>query len=112
MTPYLFWELLFLGIGVWVLALILVIYAWLLLQRQKRLAEMVMEKLDRMSPKEESKEEPEAPTLNDLRPAPSVPEEKTIVISKDEPIGKYEHATVDDSVNVSFVEAHHDEDEG
>ena len=110
MTPYLFWELLFLGIGVWVLAFILVVYAWILLRRQKRLVEMVVEKLDRLNPKEEAS--PSATTLNDLRPASSTPDEKTIVISKDEPMGKYENVTVDDSVNVSFVEAHHDEDEG
>ena len=102
MTPYLFWELLFLGIGVWVLALILVVYAWVLLRRQKRLIDFVLARFETMS-----ENKPPRFTLDDLRPNNKT--EKSIAISKDEPISKYADMTVSDSVNVSFVESHHDE---
>jgi len=102
MTPYLFWELLFLGIGVWVLALILVVYAWVLLRRQKQFFEAIVARFESMT-------ENKSPrfTLNDLRP--SLKTEKSLVIAKDEPISKYADMTVSDSVNVSFVDAHDDE---
>ena len=99
MTPYLFWELLFLGVGVWVLALILVVYAWILLQRQKRLIEEVMEKLD-------GKTDTILPTKVTSFGAEN---EKKIAISKDEPIGKYANMTGSETVDVSFVEARHNE---
>jgi len=102
MVPYLFWELLVLGVGVWVLALILVVYAWILLRRQKRMVDFILARLEAIS-------ENKTPrfTLDNLRP--SIKEEKSIAISKDEPISKYADMTVSDSVNVSFVESHHDE---
>ncbi|MBP5344486.1 MAG: hypothetical protein J6Y85_05395 [Alphaproteobacteria bacterium] len=105
MTPYLFWELLFLGVGVWVLALILVVYAWLLLRRQKRLIEFVLDKLADISVNTSHRF-----TLNDLRSTADKPE-KTVAIAKDELISKYAGMPMSDSVNVSFVESSHEEND-
>ena len=105
MTPYLFWELLFLGVGVWVLALILVIYAWILLKRQQRLIDFVLDKFAEL-PANKSRRA----ILEDLRPASSKTEQ-TIAIAKDEPISKYADMTVADSVNVSFVEPPHEKND-
>jgi len=103
MTPYLFWELLFLGVGVWVLAFILVIYAWLLLKRQKRLIDFVLDRFVELS----SKDTLPRLTVDDLRS--NAKTEQTIAIAKDEPISKYADMTVSDSVNISFVEPPHEE---
>ena len=104
MTPYLFWELLFLGVGVWLLAVVLVVYAWILLRRQKQMIDDIVAllKSNNWQPKPTS-------TLGDLRP--TIEDEKSIAISKDEPISKYKDVTISDSVNVSFVEAHHDDED-
>lgn len=104
MAPYLFWELLFLGIGVWVLAVILVVYAWALLQRQKKMIEVVYEKLEEMDRPRSSGRTPVM--LKDLKPAD--PEEE-IIISKDEPLSKYANMTVPDTATVSFVDGHKDD---
>ena len=101
MTPYLFWELLFLGIGVWMLVLIMVIYAWILLQRQRKMIDIIYDKLDRM----EKKTSKPTQLLKDLRPAL----EEEVVISKDEPISKYKDVDLSDAAKVSFVDVPHDE---
>ena len=78
------------------------VYAWVLLRRQKRLIDFVLARLETMS-----ENKPSRFTLDDLRPSSKT--EKSIAISKDEPISKYADMTVSASVNVSFVESHHDE---
>ena len=106
MTPYLFWELLFLGIGVWVLAFILVVYAWILLKRQERLINFVLDRFDELPVNNKTRRA----ILDDLRPN-SANTEKTIAIAKDEPISKYADMTMSDSVNVSFVEPPHEKND-
>ena len=105
MAPYLFWELLFLGIGVWVLAVILVVYAWALLRRQKKMIEAVYEKLDSMDRPRSSGRT--TSLLKDLKPVDEP--EQEIIISKDEPLSKYANMTVPDSATVSFVDGTEDD---
>ena len=90
MAPYLFWELIILIVGVWMMAAVFVVYGWLLLRRQKQM----MKELLAQPPEKEKQEEPE------VTPAPAL----HLEISKDEPIGKYKDIAPEDVEDVSFVD--------
>ncbi|MBQ3695854.1 MAG: hypothetical protein II938_02655 [Alphaproteobacteria bacterium] len=85
MAPYLFWELIILIVGVWLMAVLFFVYGWLLLKRQKQ---MMAQFLPPQTPSAESKE-PEAPVH--------------LEISKDEPLSKYKDLTPEEA-DVSFVD--------
>ena len=86
MAPYLFWELMILVIGVWLMAVLFFVYGWLLLKRQQK---MIQTLLATQTPSP-------AVSTND---APLV----HLEISRDEPIGKYKDLPPD-SADVSFVD--------
>ncbi len=89
MAPYLFWELIILIVGVWMMAALFVVYGWLLLRRQKQ---MMKELLDAVLPKENQNESDASTPVIHLE------------ISKDEPIGKYKDVAPEDVEDVSFVD--------
>ena len=101
MAPYLFWELMILTIGIWVMSIVFVIYGFLLLRQQKRLFDKYLN-----SPKSAQQDElPFRPVGEPEDATASTPEpEQNITISKDEPISKYKDLLTSDSVNVSFVD--------
>ncbi len=99
MAAYLFWELLILIIGVWLMATLFFIYGWLLLKRQKKMMTdfwAILETTKTLPPKELTQEEPE-------------PEPIHLEISKNEPIGKYQNLSSERPVDISFVEEKEDE---
>lgn len=88
MAPYLFWELLILIVGVGLIAIMFFVYGWILLNRQKKMIQSVLELLGPRIPETRANEEPP----------------KQIKISKNEPIGKFKDMPVDDNVEISFVD--------
>jgi len=89
MTPYLFWELMILVVGVWVMVVAFVVYGWLLLKRQKKMFVQLLQKVA-------------GGETNSAVP----PESKRVrlEISKDEPMAKYENFVPEEGVDVSFVD--------
>jgi len=90
MAPYLFWELIILIVGVWMMAALFVVYGWLLLRRQKQM----MKELLSIAPQKENQDEVNTAS------APAI----HLEISKDEPIGKYKDVAPEDVEDVSFVD--------
>ena len=89
MTPYLFWELMSLVIGVWLMVIVFVVYGWLMLKRQKHMFEQIL------GTSGVSKS-----TETECQDTPPV----RLEISKDEPIAKYENFVPNENVDVSFVD--------
>lgn len=87
MAPYLFWELIILIVGVWLMAVLFFAYGWLLLKRQKQMMKELLTL---------SQNPPEAPQ----NPEPTV----HLEISKDEPINKYKDISPEQVADVSFVD--------
>ena len=90
MAPYLFWELIILIIGVWMMAVLFFVYGWLLLRRQKQM----MLELMHTKGKETTKETPEPTTTPTVH----------LEISKDEPLSKYKDIAPETIEDVSFVD--------
>lgn len=89
MAPYLFWELIILIVGVWMMTALFIVYGWLLLRRQKQM----MKELLGLAPQKTNQDESDAS-------APAI----HLEISKDEPIGKYKDVAPEDVEDVSFVD--------
>jgi len=91
MAPYLFWELVILIVGVWLIAVLCFAYGWLLLKRQQRMIQDLFVKLNLPSslPQKQEKSVPKKEPVN-------------LVISKNEPMSKYKDMEPDESVTVSF----------
>lgn len=89
MAPYLFWELMMLVVGVWLMVIVFVIYGWLLLKRQKKMFAQILGTV-KIPEKTETELEKSAPVRFE--------------ISKDEPIAKYENFVPEEGVDVSFVD--------
>ena len=85
MAPYLFWELIVLIVGVWLIAALFVVYGWLLLRRQRKMIQDFIA----------------------LQGAAPTPQEEVpplrLEISKEEPISKYKDLTPEEA-DVSFVD--------
>lgn len=90
MAPYLFWELIILIIGVWMMAVLFFVYGWLLLRRQKQM----MLELMHTKVEETTKETPEPATTPTVH----------LEISKDEPLSKYKDIAPETIEDVSFVD--------
>ena len=90
MAPYLFWELIILIIGVWMMAVLFFVYGWLLLRRQKQM----MLELIHSNMEKTIKQTPES------TPPPTV----HLEISKDEPLSKYKDIAPETIEDVSFVD--------
>lgn len=90
MAPYLFWELMMLVVGVWLMVIVFVIYGWLLLKRQKKMFAQILG----------TTKVPEKVVEEEAEKAPQV----RLEISKDEPIAKYENFVPEEGVDVSFVD--------
>ncbi len=88
MAPYLFWELIILIVGVWMMAVLFFVYGWLLLRRQKQL---IKDLLPLIPAKINPDQSESAPTIH-------------LEISKDEPIGKYKDVSPENVEDVSFVD--------
>ena len=84
MAPYLFWELIILIIGVWLIAVLFFVYGWLLLKRQQKMIHDFLQTQIPLKPQEET------PPIR-------------LEISKDEPISKYKDMTPDEA-DISFVD--------
>ncbi len=89
MAPYLFWELMSLVVGVWLLVVVFVVYGWLLLKRQKQMFLQILQG-----------------PMADQAKSFVAGEEKPIrvEISRDEPIAKYANFVPGENVDVSFVD--------
>lgn len=85
MTPYLFWELIILIVGVWAIAILFFVYGWILLKRQRK---MILDLMKMQNIASDQKEESKPVHLE---------------ISKDEPISKYENLKPEEA-DVSFVD--------
>lgn len=96
MAPYLFWELIILISGVWVMVVLFFVYGWLLLQRQKRMIQAFLQQTTHNFPN----------ALPTEQTVPIAPSDKVqeMTISKDEPISKYKDLNPDENINVSFVD--------
>ena len=90
MAPYLFWELIILIVGVWMMAVLFFAYGWLLLKRQKQMMQELLNSAPQEQPLPSSEDSP-APTIH-------------LEIAKDEPIGKYKDISPEDVEDVSFVD--------
>ena len=102
-----------LTIGVWLMAVLFFIYGFLLLRRQKQMIQRVLKII---LPPEESKfgfrpviseedvytSSSEHDTSNGS--SSDIPVQKTISISKNEPLSKYKDMVVDDNTTISFVD--------
>ncbi len=90
MAPYLFWELIILIIGVWMMAVLFFVYGWLLLRRQKQMMlELMHTKVEETT--KETLESTPPPTVH-------------LEISKDEPLSKYKDIAPETIEDVSFVD--------
>ena len=89
MAPYLFWELLSLVVGVWLMVVVFVVYGWLLLKRQKQMFVQMMQGSVPSASKTSQSEEEQPVRLE---------------ISRDEPIAKYANFVPGENVDVSFVD--------
>lgn len=88
MAPYLFWELMSLVVGVWLMVVVFVVYGWLLLKRQKQMfMQMMQGEASEAKPAEPNEEQP-----------------VRLEISRDEPIAKYANFVPGENVDVSFVD--------
>ena len=85
MAPYLFWELIILIVGVWLIAVLFFVYGWLLLKRQRKM----IQDFFKMQSASVVEQEESAPVK--------------LEISKDEPISKYKDLTPEEA-DVSFVD--------
>lgn len=97
MKPYLFWELMTLVAGIWVLVVVFVIYGWLLLKRQKQMMNQLLHPSPEVKetkipdePKEEQKTDEVKPTR--------------LEIARDEPMAKYENFVPEEGVDIAFVD--------
>ncbi len=95
MAPYLFWELMIIAIGVWLMAILFFVYGFFLLKKQRKMFDFFQEKLQGNFPAESKVEESVPETQDEIQ---------NISISKDEPISKYKDMPMSESVNVSFVD--------
>ena len=85
MAPYLFWEFIILISGVWLMAVLFIVFGWILLKRQQKMIRDFMAlQGNEASPAAESKP-------------------VQLEISKDEPIAKYKDLTPEEA-DVSFVD--------
>lgn len=100
MKPYLFGELLILIIGVWLMVVAFLVYGWLLLKRQKRMVNLVLERLPEQKTAPMSPELPQEPEQKKVETAEPV----HLEISRDEPIAKYENFVPGENVDISFVD--------
>ena len=99
MKPYLFGELLALVVGVWLMVVAFVVYGWLLLKRQRRMIDLVMQQLPQaqMGPARE-----QSAQITPIKPETTEPVH--LEISRDEPLSKYENFVPGENVDISFVD--------
>lgn len=105
MTPYLFWELMILITGVWLIAILFFIYGWVLIKKQKQMLHDFYQFLATQSPLQETPpfqhNEQDEPDEQEETPEP---EPIHIEISKEEPISKYENMNPQNPVDISFID--------
>ena len=89
MTSGLFWELMILVVGVWLMVVAFVVYGWLLLRRQRKMFVQILQMV--------SVSEPNTPDLPEVKKV-------RLEISKDEPMAKYANFVPEEGVDVSFVD--------
>jgi len=95
MAPYLFRELMIIAIGVWLMAVLFLVYGFLLLKKQRKMFDFFYEKLQGHTLPVQEADKDITPASDDIQ---------SISISKDEPIAKYKDMPMSESVDVSFVD--------
>lgn len=102
MTPYLFWELIILITGVWLIAILFFIYGWVLIKKQKQMLHDFYQFLATQSPLQETP--PFQHNEQEEQEETPEPEPIHIEISKEEPISKYENMNPQNPVDISFID--------
>lgn len=106
MTPYLFWELMILITGVWLIAILFFIYGWVLIKKQKQMLHDFYQFLASQSPLQETPAfQYNEQTIPESDREPEIEQEPIhIEISKEEPISKYENMNPQNPVDISFID--------
>lgn len=105
MTPYLFWELMILITGVWLIAILFFIYGWVLIKKQKQMLHDFYQFLATQQPLQETPpfQQNDQDEQEEQEETPE-PEPIHIEISKEEPISKYENMNPQNPVDISFID--------